>query len=67
MDISNDNHKMSFKNIKKPFFVMRIQVFVDDNVNPEPHFMTFMLKGDYYYLLIWRGERYKIIQTAQEK
>ena len=49
VDISNDNHKKSFKNIKKPFFVMRIQVFAYANANPEPHFVAFVLKREQYY------------------
>lgn len=44
VDILNDNHNKSFKNIKKPFFGMRIQVFEDADAIPEPHFVAFILK-----------------------
>ena len=64
VDISNGNHEKSFRNIKKPFFVMRIQVFVTANADPEPHFVAFIIKGDYYY--IYGGEECAQIYRLHE-
>ena len=50
VDISNENHERAFRHIKKPFFVMRIQVFDAPDAIPEPHFVAFVLKGKYYYM-----------------
>ena len=50
VDISNENHERAFRNIKKPFFVMRIHVFDAPDAAPEPHFVAFILKGVYYYI-----------------
>ena len=54
VDISDQNHERSFRNIRKPLFVMRIQVYDAPNADPEPHFIAFILKGEHYY--IYGGE-----------
>ena len=54
VDISDQNHERAFRNIRKPLFVMRIQVYDAPDADPEPHFIAFLLKGDHSY--IYGGE-----------
>ena len=68
IDVSDPNHRAAFTNIRKPYFVSRVQVYNEIDGDPTPHFIAFILKGEFYY--IFGGEEtsplYKIRKDRAE-
>lgn len=68
VDVLDPNHAAAFKNIRKPYFILRVQVYNEADADPAPHFIAFILKGEFYY--IYGGEEtspiYKIKKDQAE-
>ena len=69
IDVSDPKHKSPFKNIRKSYLFLRVQVYTEADGEPSPHFIAFILKGEFYYIFGGEGTSpiYKIRQEVAEE